>query len=92
MSKEFFGGLPTAVGKSEKKSSALEIGFSGRAFFIVVRVTMKRERIKLSEHFTFRKLLRFTLPSVIMAVFTSIYTIVDGVFVSKVVGDSAFAG
>lgn len=53
---------------------------------------MKRERIKLSEHFTYRKLLRFTLPSVIMAVFTSIYTIVDGVFVSKVVGDNAFAG
>lgn len=53
---------------------------------------MKRERIKLSEHFTYRKLLLFTLPSVIMAVFTSVYTIVDGVFVSKVVGDNAFAG
>ncbi len=53
---------------------------------------MKRERIKLSEHFDYKKLLKFTLPSVVMAVFTSIYSIVDGLFVSKVVGDSAFAG
>lgn len=53
---------------------------------------MARERIGLSEHFTLKKLLRFVLPSVVMAVFTSIYTIVDGVFVSKAVGDTAFAG
>jgi len=53
---------------------------------------MARKRIGLSEHFTFKKLLRFVLPSVVMAVFTSIYTIVDGVFVSKAVGDTAFAG
>ncbi len=51
-----------------------------------------KERIKLSEHFNYRKLLRFTLPSVVMAVFTSVYSIVDGLFVSKVVGDTAFAG
>lgn len=53
---------------------------------------MARERIGLSEHFTLKKLLRFVLPSVVMAVFTSIYTIVDGIFVSKAVGDAAFAG
>ena len=53
---------------------------------------MKRERVGLSEHFTFKKLFRFTMPSVVMAVFTSIYTIVDGMFVSKAVGDNAFAG
>lgn len=53
---------------------------------------MKKERIKLSERFNYRKLLRFTLPSVVMAVFTSVYSIVDGLFVSKAVGDSAFAG
>lgn len=53
---------------------------------------MKRQRIGLSEHFTYQKILRFTLPSVIMAVFTSVYSIVDGVFVSKAVGDAAFAG
>ena len=48
-------------------------------------------RIQLSEHFTYRKLLRFTLPSVIMMVCTSIYCVVDGVFVSKFVGSDAFA-
>ncbi len=53
---------------------------------------MKGKRISLSEHFTMKKLLRFTLPSVVMAVFTSVYSIVDGVFVSKAVGDTAFAG
>lgn len=53
---------------------------------------MKRKRIGLAEHFNFRKIILFTLPSVVMAVFTSIYSIVDGVFVSKMVGDTAFAG
>ncbi len=53
---------------------------------------MKEKRISLSEHFTIKKLLRFTLPSIVMAVFTSVYSIVDGVFVSKAVGDTAFAG
>ena len=51
-----------------------------------------KSRVRLSDHFTYKKLFRFTLPSVIMAVFTSVYTIVDGLFVSRVVGDSAFAG
>ena len=53
---------------------------------------MKRERIKLSEHFNYRKLLRFTMPSIIMAIFVSIYTIVDGLFVSRAAGEHAFAG
>lgn len=48
-------------------------------------------RIQLSEHFTYRKLLRFTLPPVIMMVCTSIYGVVDGVFVSNFVGSDAFA-
>ena len=48
-------------------------------------------RIQLSEHFTYRKLLRFTLPSVIMMVCTSIYGVVDGVFVSNFVSSDAFA-
>ena len=48
-------------------------------------------RIQLSEHFTYRKLLRFTLPSVVMMVCTSIYAVVDGVFVSNFVGSDAFA-
>lgn len=51
-----------------------------------------KARVRLSDHFTYKKLFRFTLPTVIMAVFTSVYTIVDGLFVSRAVGDSAFAG
>ena len=45
--------------------------------------------IQLSEHFTYKKLLRFILPSIIMMVFTSIYSVVDGIFVSNFVGKSA---
>lgn len=47
--------------------------------------------IQLSEHFTYKKLLRFILPSIVMMVFTSIYSVVDGIFVSNFVGKSAFA-
>lgn len=48
-------------------------------------------RIQLSDHFTYRKLLRFTLPSIIMMVFTSVYGVVDGFFVSNFVGKTPFA-
>lgn len=47
--------------------------------------------INLSEHFTYKKHIRFTLPTIIMMIFTSIYGVVDGVFVSNVVGSDAFA-
>ncbi len=47
--------------------------------------------IKLSDHFTYKRLLRFVLPSVIMMVFTSVYGIVDGMFVSNFVGKTSFA-
>lgn len=47
--------------------------------------------IQLSEHFSYRKLLRFTLPSIVMMIFTSIYGVVDGFFVSNYVGKSPFA-
>lgn len=47
--------------------------------------------IRLSEHFTYGKLLRFTVPSVIMMIFTSIYGVVDGIFVSNFVGKTPFA-
>lgn len=46
--------------------------------------------IQLSDHFNYRKLLRFTLPSIIMLVFTSIYGVVDGFFVSNFVGKTPF--
>ena len=47
--------------------------------------------IQLSDHFTYKKLLRFTFPSIIMMIFTSIYGVVDGVFVSNFVGKTPFA-
>ena len=48
-------------------------------------------KIQLSDHFTYKKLMRFTLPSVVMMIFTSIYGVVDGFFVSNFVGKSPFA-
>lgn len=47
--------------------------------------------IHLSEHFTYPKLLRFTFPTIVMMIFTSIYGVVDGVFVSNYAGKTAFA-
>ncbi|MCI8399723.1 MAG: MATE family efflux transporter [Oscillibacter sp.] len=47
--------------------------------------------IHLSEHFTYQKLLRFTFPTIVMLIFTSIYGVVDGVFVSNFAGKTAFA-
>ncbi len=47
--------------------------------------------IQLSDHFTYQKLLRFTFPTIVMMVFTSIYTVVDGYFVSNFAGKTAFA-
>ncbi len=47
--------------------------------------------IKLSDHFTYGKLLRFTVSSIFMMIFTSIYGVVDGFFVSNFVGKTPFA-
>lgn len=51
----------------------------------------RKTDIQLSDHFTYRKLLRFVLPSIVMMVFTSIYGVVDGLFVSNFVGKTSFA-
>ena len=48
-------------------------------------------KIQLSDHFTYGKLARFTIPSIVMMIFTSIYGVVDGIFVSNYVGKTAFA-
>lgn len=48
-------------------------------------------KIKLSEHFTYQKLILFTLPSIVTIVFMSIYGVVDGFFISNYVGKEAFA-
>jgi len=47
--------------------------------------------IKLSDHFTYRRLIKFILPSVAMMIFTSIYSVVDGFFVSNFAGKTPFA-
>lgn len=47
--------------------------------------------ISLSEHFDYKKLLRFSMPTIAMLIFTSIYGVIDGLFVSNVVGSDAFA-
>ena len=47
--------------------------------------------IQLSDHFTYSRLLRFTLPSIVMMIFTSIYGVVDGIFVSNFAGKTPFA-
>jgi len=47
--------------------------------------------IKLSDHFTYKRLLRFVLPTVIMMIVSSIYSVIDGFFVSNFVGKNSFA-
>ena len=48
-------------------------------------------KIQLQDHFNYSKLLRFTLPSIVMMIFTSIYGVVDGFFVSNYTGKTPFA-
>ncbi|MCI8649811.1 MAG: MATE family efflux transporter [Anaerotruncus sp.] len=50
-----------------------------------------KQIIQLSDHFTYQKLLRFTLPSVVMMIFSSIYGVVDGFFISNYAGKTPFA-
>ncbi len=50
----------------------------------------KKKGIQLSDHFTYSRLFRFTLPSIVMLIFSSLYGVVDGFFVSNFVGKEAF--
>lgn len=50
----------------------------------------EKNKIQLSDHFTYGRMMRFTLPPIVMMIFTSIYGVVDGFFVSNFVGKSAF--
>ena len=52
---------------------------------------MSKPRIQLSDHFTYPRLLRFVAPSITMMIFTSIYGVVDGFFVSNYIGKTPFA-
>ncbi|MBP5177602.1 MAG: polysaccharide biosynthesis C-terminal domain-containing protein [Clostridia bacterium] len=49
-----------------------------------------KSRIQLSDHFTYKRLIRFVLPTVFMMIFTSVYGVVDGIFVANFVGQVAF--
>lgn len=48
------------------------------------------KEIQLTEHFTYKKLLKFTLPSIVMMVFSMIYGVADGIFISNFVGKTPF--
>lgn len=48
-------------------------------------------KIQLSDHFTYKRLIHFVLPSIVMMVFTSVYGVVDGLFVSNYAGKTPFA-
>lgn len=50
-----------------------------------------KKQIQLSDHFTYGRLIRFTLPSIGMMIFTSIYSVVDGFFISNFAGKTPFA-
>lgn len=50
-----------------------------------------KQQIQLSDHFTYGRLIRFTLPSIGMMIFSSIYSVVDGFFVSNFAGKTPFA-
>ena len=50
-----------------------------------------QEPIRLSDHFSYGRLVRFVMPTIIMMIFTSIYSVVDGLFVSNAVGKTEFA-
>lgn len=48
-------------------------------------------KIQLSDHFTYGRLFKFVLPSIVMMIFTSLYSVVDGLFISNIVGSNALA-
>lgn len=51
----------------------------------------ERVAVQISDHFTYKKLFRFVLPSIVMMIVTSIYGVVDGLFISNFVGITPFA-
>ena len=58
---------------------------------IYMQGIQNQKRIQLSDHFSYGRLIRFTLPSIIIMIFSACYGIVDGYFISKYVGKTAFA-
>ena len=86
----FIGGLKAAaltVGKDVECARSRYKKVPDRALFVFTGLALKHERkismkIQLSDHFTCKRLLKFVLPSVVMMIFTSIYCVIDGLFVS----------
>ena len=76
-----------AVYRKYSQNASFEENFKS-TFYVMGGINMQ---IQLSEHFTFKKLLRFVLPSIVMMIFTSIYSVVDGLFVSNFAGKTALA-
>ena len=54
-------------------------------------MSINEGKIRLSDHFTYNRLIRFTMPSIVMMLFTSIYGMVDGFFISNFVGKTPFS-
>ena len=50
-----------------------------------------KQQIQLSDHFGYRRLIRFTIPSILMMIVTSVYGVVDGFFISNFIGKTPFA-
>lgn len=69
------------------------IDHSGYTYLAIVLTLEKimKDKIQLSDHFSYGRLIRFTLPSIGMMIFTSIYGVVDGFFVSNFAGKTPFA-
>ena len=49
------------------------------------------QKIQLSDHFGYKRLIRFTVPSILMVIVTSVYGVIDGFFISNFVGKTPFA-
>ena len=47
-------------------------------------------QVKISDHFSYKKLVSFVFPSIVMMIFISIYSIVDGLFISNFTGEEGF--
>ena len=79
------------LGPGGKAAGRLPGGNGTRAHTVCRSSGGRMTPIRLSDHFTYGRLLRYTLPSIVMMIFTSLYSVVDGLFVSNLVGDLALS-
>lgn len=81
----------TAATASTTGATAGTVATAGTTATAATGSKRPKDRIQLSDHFDYKRLFRFVLPSVAMMIFTSIYSVVDGFFVSNFVGKVPFA-